>query len=227
MAVGARVRQDGAKRLEDRAGRAVFVLVEQEAVPVAAVAVGLDQRQHIARVVAGVVVGVRFHVEGDMDVVRLHHVHQRRDHLVDVAVGPPPADVNRADSCLRNPARVPFHHRGGSRIVQSERGHEVRSEVTRRIVPAFGPVLPRIGAIPGVILEQEMPPEIGVPLGERRSALSGERCRPTGQRARGGQGRRMQERAAGNARHAGHRITTDGHAIANWRSRSRCATLCI
>ena len=101
---------------------AVVVLEQQEAVPVAAIAVVLDQIQEIARVVFRVAFGVGLDVERDVDVVRRHHVHQRRNHFVDVAVGPPPTDVDRAGAGFGNPARVPLHHGGRSRIVQPSAG---------------------------------------------------------------------------------------------------------
>ena len=194
VAIGRGRQQDGAKRLEHRSRRAVLVLVQQEAVPMPAIAVGANQGEQIARVVLGMVRRVGLDVEGDVDVVRRHHVHQRRDHLVDIAVGSPPADVDRADAGVGNPPRVPLDHRGRARIVEAERRHVVRGEVSRRMMTALRPVLPGIVAIPGVVLEDEMPPQIGVQIGERR-APGGIDWRHHAERQRR-RGHRLQKRSA-------------------------------
>ena len=122
VAVGPGRQQDRAEGLEDRTDGSVAVLEQQEAVPAAAIAVVLDQIQEVARVVLRVALGVRLDVERDVNTVRGHHVHQARNHFVDVAVGPPPAHIDRAGAGLGNPLRVPFHDDGRSRIVESKRG---------------------------------------------------------------------------------------------------------
>ena len=70
MAVGPRIRQDRAERLEDRTDLPVFALVQQKTVPVPPVAVVLDQVQQIARIVV-VDVG---HRKRALAAVHGHHV---------------------------------------------------------------------------------------------------------------------------------------------------------
>src|SRR5262249_51341168 len=135
-------------------------------------------------------------VKGGWDVWTFHHFHQRWNGLVAVAARPPPGDVDGAAARLRNPARMALHHRRGARIVEAERRHEVRSEVRGRMMPALRPVFPRIVAVPGVVLEQEVTAEIGVPAGERWATLRSEQRRSAGQRAGGRQAGGPDERSA-------------------------------
>src|SRR5437764_15153576 len=71
-----------------------------------------------------------------------------------------------------------------------------------RPAACFVPLLPRVVAVPRVVLEDEVAPEIGKAIEERRSALwSRSRCRVRDgrcarQNACGGEGRRLDESAA-------------------------------
>jgi len=115
-------REDRAEALEDRTFGAVGVLQHEQRVPSAPFSVFAEQVEHVVQEPLSAVVDVRLEVEGHLQAVVPHHVHDGVDRAVLVAVRSPPAQVHRAGAALDDPPRVPFERRGGARVVGPERG---------------------------------------------------------------------------------------------------------
>ncbi len=112
-AVGRGRRKDRPERFEDGTGGPVRVLQQEECVPASAVAVSSDQIFDIVRVREAAVIAIRLEMKRHTDVVGSHHVHERGDHSIGVAVAAPPAHVDRAGAGVFDPASVLFHHGRG------------------------------------------------------------------------------------------------------------------
>ena len=97
-------------------GRSISVVNSSIASQPGAVAVAADQIFDVAGIGQRAVTAVRFEVKRDAQIVRRHHVHQRRNEPVDVAALPPPAHVDRAGTRVLDPPGVLLEDRRGRRI---------------------------------------------------------------------------------------------------------------
>ena len=185
QAVRGELGEHGAEALEDGPEAAVGVAGKQERVPVPPLAVLAQQVEDVARVVARAVVGVGLERERGLEVVRAQHVENERDGPVLPALAAPPRQGDGPDAGLADPARVLLEDGRLPDVVGPELRHVARREIERRTAFEVVPVLV-IGraAVPGVVLEDEVPLEVGEQAAQLDGARRWSRSRP-GERARG------------------------------------------
>ena len=98
----------------------------------------------------------------------LHDIHDQGDRGILVASPPPPGECDRTYTGLGNPACVPFQYRSGLGIIGPQVRDAGTSNVIGRKAVLVVPVPPGVGPVPRVVVENEVPVEIGKALPQGR-----------------------------------------------------------